>query len=377
VIVSSDKRIRVLQVVHGLGPGGIETWLLNVLRAIDRNHFQMDFVTSAPEPCFYDDAVRQLGAKIHFCPAPQSPWVYAPALFKTIRKEKYDVVHTHLDHFSGFVLRVAELAGVPKRIAHSHTDTLLNQANAGIARKTYLWAMKRWLRRSATQGLAVSDVAGKSLFPNWGHDQRWQLQYCGIDTQTFHEQPAENPRAQFGIAPDALVIGHVGGFREPKNHSFLVEIAAQAVRQNPKVHLLLVGDGPLRPSIEEKVHALGLNQHVIFTGYISDPRILLRDLFDVFLFPSLWEGLPLAVLEAQAAGVPCVLSDRISTEVEVVTPLITRLSLDEPAERWAKAVLSAATTELPAGCDPLGKIEKSGFSMRDSVNALQEIYAAN
>ncbi len=376
-MVHSAKRIRVLQVIHGLVPGGIETWLVNVLRSIDRDRFQIDFVTSAEEPCFYDDAVRQLGAKIHFCPAPRSPWMYAPALFKTIRREKYDVVHTHLDHFSGFVLRVAQAAGVPKRIAHSHTDTLRNQTQAGIARKMYLWGMKRWLHRSATLGLAVSEVAGESLFPNWGGDQRWQVLYCGIDTQAFHEQPADDARAQFGIAADAIVLGHVGGFREPKNHPFLVEIAAQALRQNPKIRLLLVGDGPLRPQIEEKVHSLGLNQQVIFTGYHHNPRILVRDLFDVFLFPSLWEGLPLAVVEAQAAGVPCVLSDRITIEVDVVKPLITRLSLNDPVERWAEAVLKAATIELPAGYDPLEKIETSGFSIRDSVNALQNIYAAN
>ncbi len=376
-MVHSAKRVRVLQVIHGLVPGGIETWLVNVLRSIDRDRFQIDFVTSTEKPCFYDDAVRELGAKIHFCPAPKSPWVYAPALHRTIRREKYDVVHAHLDHYGGFVLRVAQAAGVPIRIAHSHSDTSRKQAQAGAARKIYLWAMKRWLKRSATLGLAVSEVAGKSLFPQWGQDLRWKVLHCGVDTQIFHERPTEDVRAQFGIPPDAIVLGHVGGFREPKNHRFLIEIAAQALRQNPKVRLLLVGDGPLRPAIQEQVQGLGLEHQVIFTGYYPDSRIPLRDVFDVFLFPSLWEGLPLAVVEAQAAGVPCVLSDRISTEVDVVTPLITRISLDQTAEQWAKAVLGAAATNLPADYDPLAEVETSGFGMRDSVKALQDIYAAN
>jgi glycosyltransferase EpsF len=120
-----------------------------------------------------------------------------------------------------------------------------------------------------------------------------------------------------------------------------------------------------------------LEGKVILTGYQPDPKEFMHDMFDVFLFPSLWEGLPLAVVEAQAAGLPCVLSDRISPEVDLVKPLITRLSLDQTADTWAAAVIDAATRGMPAGRDPLAEIEASSFSMRKSVESLQEIYAAN
>jgi glycosyltransferase involved in cell wall biosynthesis len=371
------KPIRVLQVVHGLVPGGIETWLVNVLRAIDRDRFQIDFVTSAGKPCYYDENVRALGSKIHFVRAPKKPWVYAPELLRTIRRERYDVVHAHLDHYGGFVMRVAQRAGVPTRIAHSHSDTSGKQAQASTLRRMYLWNMKRWIKRSATHGLAVSDKAGGSLFPDWGRDKRWQVLYCGIDTHTFRRERNRAARAQLGIGDDAIVVGHVGGFREPKNHNFLVDVAAAAIRRCPQLRLVLASDGPLRPAIEEKVRRLGLDGKVIFTGYLSDPKEYMRDVFDVFVFPSLWEGLPLAVVEAQAAGIACVISDRITSEVDLVKPLITRCSLDLSADQWAEAVIEAARRGAPTGRNPLAEIETSSFSMCNSVNSLQEIYAAN
>lgn len=375
-MATATRPIRVLQVIHGLVPGGIETWLVNVLRVIDRQKFQVDFVTSAGKPCFYDDAVRELGSKIHFVRAPRKPWIYASDLYRTIRREGYDVVHAHLDHYAGFVLQIAQKAGVPIRIAHSHSDTSRKQAQAGNVRRMYLKGMKRWIKRAATSGLAVSDLAGESLFPDWGCDRRWQVMYCGIDTNTFRATRNRDARAKLGIGEDAIVLGHVGGFREPKNHTFLIDIMAAAVRQNPQLRLVLVGDGPLRPEIEAKIRGLGLQGKVILTGYQPDPKEFMRDVFDVFVFPSLWEGLPLAVVEAQAAGIPCVISDRISTEVDLIRPLMTRRSLEQSADDWGQAIIAAVTRQLPAGCRPLAEIEASKFSMRASVDSLQEVYAA-
>lgn len=371
------KQIRVLQVVHGLVTGGIETWLVNVLKAIDRDRFQIDFVTSTREACFYDDCVRSLGSRIHFCPSPKRPWVYAPALKRIIREGPYDVVHTHLDHYGGFVLRVAKAAGVAKRIAHSHSDTSGKQAKAGMVRRLYLRSTKRWLKRCATMGLAVSDKAGASLFPNWGRDDRWRVVYCGIATDTFHSpQDRRAARADYGLPHDGIVLGHVGGFREAKNHRFLVEIAAAALRRDPRVRLILVGDGPLRPEIEEHVHSLGVEKQVVLTGVLPDPKEVLRDIVDVFVFPSLWEGLPLAIVEAQAAGVPSVISDRISDEVDLVKRLIKRLPVSRSAEDWAAAAIAAASDRSPPG-EALAEIESSAFNIRNSVQSLEEIYAAN
>lgn len=375
-MATATRPIRVLQVIHGLVPGGIETWLVNVLRVIDRERFQVDFVTSAGKPCYYDDAVRTLGSKIHLVRAPRKPWIYAADLYRTIRQGGYDVVHAHLDHYAGFVLQVAQKAGVPVRIAHSHSDTSRKQAQAGNVRRMYLKGMKRWINRAATTGLAVSNLAGESLFPDWGCDRRWQVMYCGIDTETFRTARHREARAQFGIGDDAIVLGHVGGFREPKNHTFLVDIVAAALRQHPQLRLVLVGDGPLRPEIEKKVEQLGLQGKVILTGYQPDPKEFMRDVFDVFVFPSLWEGLPLAVVEAQAAGLPCVISDRISTEVDLIQPLMTRCSLDQSAGEWGQAIVAAAAGRLPSDRNPLAEIEASQFSMRVSVESLQDIYAA-
>lgn len=379
MIASNERPIRVAQVVHGLVVGGIETWLVNVLKTIDRNRFQVDFITSRPEACYYDDTVRALGANLIHCPSPRKPWIYGPALRKILKDGQYDAVHAHVDHYGGFIMRVARNAGVKVRIAHSHSDTSRKQSQANLWRQFYLKSTKRWIRTSATQGLAVSDLAGRSLFPTWGNDQRWNTLYCGIDTEAFHQTVNRDAiRKKFGLPEDAIVLGHLGGFREPKNHVFLVEIAKAMRSIDSRAHLLLVGDGPLREDIQQLVDQANLQQHVTFAGLVDDATEVLRGAMDVFVFPSLWEGLPLAVVESQAAGMPSVISDVISSEVTLIPSLVNRLALTDSAQHWAETAITAAKAppSLPSD-EALRQIESSRFNLANAVRTLEALYAGD
>ena len=377
MIASNDKRIRVVQVVHGLVVGGIESWLVNVLQRIDRDRFQVDFITSRPEPCYYDDEVRALGAQIHFCPSPRKPWIYGPAFRKIIKQGGYSVVHAHVDHYSGFVMRLAKSVGVKTRITHSHSNTTRNQAKAGMFRRIYLGSAKRWIRTSATVGLAVSDVAGASLFPRWGNDDRWDVLHCGINTAGFHHPVDRSAlRQHYGIPEDAFVFGHIGGFREPKNHRFLVEIAAALKKRDPSIRMLLVGDGPLRPEIEAQVRGAGVEEQVVFTGIVRDVTTVLRGAMDAFVFPSLWEGAPLAVLEAQATGIPTLMSTAVTNEIAHIPSLVQQKSLDDSADDWADALMTMA--QRPREFTPaeaLARIEASRFNVDNAVRKLEALYA--
>lgn len=372
------RSIRILQVVGGMNRGGIETWLMYILRYIDRDRFRIDFLVHTTQPCAYDDEIRALGSKIIPCLHPSQPWLYARNFKRVLREHgPYDVVHSHVHHYTGYVLRLAQQAGVPVRIAHSHSDTSQLQAKARLLRRGYLKLMTQWIARHATVGLAASRKAAVALFgPAWDADPRWQLLHCGIDMALF--QDLVDPvaiRAELGIPPDAFVIGHVGRFVELKNHTFLVDIAAKVTMREPRTHLLLVGDGPLRPALEQNVAQLGLTDRVVFVGLRPDVPRLMLGAMDVFIFPSVYEGLPLVLLEAQAAMLPCIFSDVITEEVEVVKPLMRRMCLSQPASAWVEAVLamrSAATTITQA--DTLAIVENSPFNIAYSVKALKEIY---
>ncbi|MDJ0795917.1 MAG: glycosyltransferase family 1 protein [Calothrix sp. MO_167.B12] len=374
----TQRPIRILHVVGGMVRAGIETWLMHILRHMDRDRFQMDFLVNTSEPCAYDDEIRALGSRIIPCPLQHwLPWVYA-ANFKQILRDygPYDIVHSHVHHFSGYVLRLAKQAGVPLCIAHSHNDNFFREVNAGLYRRLYLKLTESWIDRHATLGLGCSHKAAIDLFgAEWETDPRRQILYYGIDLTSF--QDVVDPvavRAEFDIPADAFVIGHVGRFHPQKNHQFLIEIFAEIAKREPKAQLLLLGEGYLQPEISQQVSQMGLSDKVIFAGSRSDvPRIMLGAM-DVFLLPSRHEGLPLVLLEAQAAGLPCIFSDVITREADLIKPLVQRMSLSQSADAWAGVVLATNNVSRNTQIESLNLVEHSCFNIQASAKNLENIY---
>ncbi|MCY7382158.1 MAG: glycosyltransferase family 1 protein [Microcoleus sp. CAN_BIN18] len=379
---TKQRPIRILHVVGGMNRGGIETWLMHVLRHIDRDRFHMDFLVHTEKPCPYDDEARTLGSKIIPCLDPSKPWLYARN-FKRILSEygPYDIVHSHVHHFSGYVLYLAKQAGIPVRIAHSHNDTSSAEANAGWLRRSYLTLTEWSIAKFATIGLGCSRNAAASLFgSSYQTDPRWQLLYYGIDLTPFRESvDAVAVRTELDIPVDAFVVGHVGRFDRQKNHEFLLEIAAEIAKREPKMRLLLIGDGSLKLDIEQKAIEMGLGDYVIFAGLRSDiPRLMLGAI-DTFVLPSLYEGLGLVLIEAQAADLPCVFSDVVPEEADVIKPLVQRNSLSKSPLVWAETILAARrdTTSDLSQTDALDIVEKSPFNITFGLKKLVEVYEAN
>lgn len=380
--LAQQRSIRILHVVGGMNRGGVETWLMHIMQHIDCNRYQMDFLVHTTQPGAYDDKIRALGSKIIPCLHPSQPRLYARN-FKRILREygPYDIIHSHVHHFSGYVLRLAHQVGIPTRIAHSHNDTSSIEARAGMYRRLYLALTRWWIFRYATLGLGCSRDALANLFGStWETDPRWRVLYYGIDLTPF--QDFVNPiavRTELGIPADAFVVGHVGRFDEQKNHKFLVEIAAEVAKREPKMRLLLVGDGPLRPGIEQKVAQLGLTDRLIFAGIRSDTPRLMLGAMDLFLFPSLHEGLPLVLLEAQAAMLPCIFSNAITEEVEIAKPLMQRICLSQPASAWADAILAARDSSSAIKYTKalnLNKMEQSPFNITTGTESLTKLYTS-
>jgi glycosyltransferase involved in cell wall biosynthesis len=379
---SKVRPIKILHVVSHMHQGGIETWLMHILRNIDRDLFQIDFMVHFPEAYEYNDEIHSLGCRIIVSPHINWKrwWTYGVNFQQILREYgPYDVVHSHIDLASGNIVRLAKYAGVPVRIAHSHNDKSQLRAKAGWKDRFLGTLLKFWIAHYATIGLACSRDAAADMFGwRWQSDRRWQILYYGLDLTPFQAkvEPAQ-VRAELGIPQDAFVIGHVGRFAPQKNHQFLVKIAAEIAKQEPKMRLLLVGTGSLRSEIEDKLAQLGLTDKVIFAGTRSDVPRLMLGAMDVFLFPSLHEGLGLVLIEAQAAGLPCILSNAIPEEADLVQPLMNRLSLSQPASEWAEVTLGQQKANLPIKqSEALLILQKdSSFGIEKCTKNLTDIYS--
>jgi glycosyltransferase involved in cell wall biosynthesis len=287
----------------------------------------------------------------------------------------YDVIHSHVHHYSGVVLRAAWQAGVPRRIAHSHSDTRLKEQGRGSLRQGYLGLMKQWIGTYATDLLASSDECRAALSENAQSTSMRRVLHCGHDFTPFQVRPDQRAvRAELGLPSDAVVVGHVGRFDSQKNQAFLIEMAAELVRLDPAARLLLIGDGKIRKQMEARAAALKLDGIVTFAGIRPDVPRLLMGAMDVFVFPSIHEGLPLACTEAQAAGLPLVISDTMTHELDVITESIRRLSLSDSPARWAEECLEAATAPRPDPAAALSRMQSSDFEISSCLSQLEVVY---
>lgn len=368
---------RPLKVLHALGafdPGGVETWLLGVLKSCDRERIEFDFCTFGQEPGVYAQEVEGLGARILRCPVSGNFLSFRRRFRRILREGRYDVVHSHVHFFSGALVRWAKAEGVPMRIAHSHTSR--DDRPDTLPRRYYRRAMKSWIRRYATHGLAASRPAAAELFgEHWEEDKRFGVLHYGIDFGPFRGPVIrEQVRSEIGLPPDAPVVGHVGRFVPAKNHHFLLEIAGELLKIRRDVHFLFVGDGPLRPEIEARSRAMGLSANVHFPGSRSDVPRLMRGAMDVFVFPSLWEGLPVALIEAQAAGLPCSICNTVPEEVVFWPESVGFLPLAAGANRWAAQVIGSFNAPRPKSNSVLDIVTQNGFSIEESVGKLKSVY---
>lgn len=363
------RALRVLHVVGGMPRAGTETWLMHLLRHVDRNVLAMDFLVHHTDPQAYDDEIRRRGASLIPCLRTYS---YARNLLKVLADYgPYDIVHSHVQHYGGVVLTLAAMAKIPVRVAHSHNDTVAETLASGWQRRAYVRVMNALVQRFSTHGIAVSTRAAVALFGSrWRRDSRWHVMPCGLDLRPFQASyDRDAVRSECGVPRNAFVVGHVGRFVEQKNHAFLLDIFAAVVRRQPQAVLVLVGEGRLRPAVERRAESLGLKDRVRCLGVREDVPKLMGGLFDVFVFPSRWEGLGLVLVEAQAAGLPCVISDVVPGEADIVSELISRVSLNSPAEIWA---LEACTMSR-LRTRPVTQLPR--FSIESSTTGLLQLYS--
>lgn len=351
---------RILQVVTYMGRGGIETMLMNYYRHIDRTKVQFDFLVHRDFRADFDDEIEALGGQIYRVP-PMNPlkMSYWKVLDNFFRAHPYEIVHCHLNYKSGIVLAAAKRAGIPVRVAHAHTASM----SAGFSKFARI-VMKPLIPRTATHYLACGKAAGDAIFGG----KPYALIANAIDAEAlrFRQEVRRRMRGELELG-DPFTVIHVGRFSEEKNHAFLLDAFAEVLKQEPNAKLVLVGDGPLRADMEQKAAALPEGS-VRFLGIRKDVPDLLQAA-DVFAFPSIFEGLPVTMIEAQASGLPCVKSATVTDEC-IVTDLVTTLPINDAAA-WVDAILR--TRSIPR-TDRLADIQVSGYDIVTAANKLERFY---
>lgn len=334
------KPIRVLQVVTIMNRGGLETMLMNYYRRIDRSRVQFDFMVHREEKGHYDEEIIKMGGRIFKMPKikPGNYQLYFRKLEEFFQTHKeYKVVHSHINENSSFVLRAAKRHGVPCRIAHSHLSDL--KLDFKFPFRLYArFSMKDYPNKY----FACSKNAGKWLFSERVLNTNELVvlnNAVNVKEFKYDADTRKKIREELDIGNE-LVIGHIGRFNKQKNHDFLIDIFKAVSNVDQDATLLLAGDGHLRRKIEDKVKKLGLQSKVKFLGVRNDVNNLMHAM-DIFLFPSLFEGLPVVLVEAQAAGLNCIVADTITRESDI-TGRVEFLSLYEAPETWAKELLSSS-----------------------------------
>ncbi|WP_047983977.1 glycosyltransferase family 1 protein [Ornithinibacillus californiensis] len=371
--MDNEKPIRVLQVVGGMNRAGTETMLMNIYRNIDRRKVQFDFISYYRDEAHYDSEIRELGGRVIQLTKTNS----ISELVRTMKEfGPYDVVHAHTLYHSGIAFLAAFLAGVKVRIAHAHTT--LDDEN-GLVRKLYISFMRYVIRMFSTNLLACSEEAGRYLFGRKGiSGGDYSFFPNVIDYKQFLDEPTSQLntfKLEEGLGK-RVVIGHIGRFIDAKNHRFLLEIMNCLLAKDPSMKLLLVGDGDNKSFIEKQVKQLGFEENVSFVGIRDDIPTMIHAM-DVFVFPSTYEGLGMVLLEAQAGGIPCVVSQAIQPEADLGIGLMTKLSLEEGTEVWASKILEQIGKKERNKQKIIRGFERKGYTLQGALSRLMYLYKTN
>jgi glycosyltransferase involved in cell wall biosynthesis len=369
---------RILHVVGGLDCGGAETWLAQVYRAMDRSQYSFDFLVHSRRPFHYEEDVKSNGANIIVCDGSGNPLRYAMNLSTILREfGPYDCVHSHVHFYSGYISAVAAANRVPLRIVQSHIDSSFVEQEYTFTRQVYARTMRKLISFAANRKIAVSTAAGNSLFGDGATSTRtWSFLPLGIDLEPYKAQVIRDQvRAEFGLASDSIAIFHVGRFDEQKNHKFLVDIAASLCAMESHSRFFFVGDGPLRSQIQDQVRSHNLDARVQFLGIRKDVPRLLQGAADLFLFPSLYEGLGLVHIEAQLAGLLSIASDAVPIEADILPKRVIRLRLASSATEWATEIATLIRSGIAHWNVDLSALEEH-VSIQASARHLANLYSS-
>ncbi|WP_203258688.1 glycosyltransferase family 1 protein [Hyunsoonleella ulvae] len=374
---------RVLQVLTIMNRGGAETMIMNYYRNMDRSKVQFDFLLHREERGAFDDEIESLGGKIYRMPpiSPNNAFKYRAKLKEFFKTHHYSVVHSHLNGLSYYVLKAAKQAGTKTRVAHSHIAIEPITIGSFFAPNKRLVftikdciqnLLKKKVLKVATNYFACGTSAGKWLFGEHEMDKVNVINNA-IDSSNFvfNSDKAQEIKKDLNLE-NKRIIGHVGRFDDQKNHFFLIDIFNEIHNKNSEIDLVLIGEGHLKNQVIEKVKKYKLEKNVHFLGVRNDVHELLNGM-DIILFPSLYEGLPVSLIEAQASGLRILTSNTVTSKINV-TGLVHFRSLDDSAVEWANLLLNLIDYKRE---NMKKKIIEANYDIKSNALVLQKFYLDN
>ena len=361
--------IRIAQIIGKWLGGGVEAVVMNYYRNIDRDKIQFDFICDEDSTNIPFEEIEKLGGKVVLIPPYQKVLKYHKELKRVLKEGKYKIVHSHINTLSVFSLFAAKCAGVPVRIAHSHSTTNQKEKKKNLIKQV----LRPFSKLFATDYMCCSELAGRWLFGDREYDKgKVYLLNNAIDIEKFeyNEQIRKRKREELGIRDSTLVIGHVGRFVEQKNHMFLIDIFSQVHKKNEDTILLLIGQGPLQNQIKDKVKSLKLEKFVKFLGQRNDVNELYQS-FDIFLLPSLYEGLGMVLIEAQCAGCYCIASTEVP-KIAKVTNNLNFIKLEDSSELWGINAVKGLNKVNRKEC--IKSIKEFGYDIKEENKKLENYY---
>lgn len=369
--------IRVLHFLHSLRRAGSQTLLLRVYRKIDRKNIQFDFAIREFAKDDYRKEIRKLGGNVFKIPklnVVNMPVIERKILDIFVDKGPFSAVHAHSDYHSGYILHAAHRYGIQQRIAHSHST-----GKYGSKFSIYVlfsWLMRRCIQRYASELVAVSRPAAEWLYGKGClNDDRLMILHNAIDLAPYSKlsDNKRKYRSLCSLPQDKILIGHIGRFTKEKNHILSIKIFKIISKIMPEARLILVGDGDLQPEVRMWVSNNDIQDKVHFLGVRTDIPEILKSL-DLFLFPSLYEGLGIVLVEAQAAGVPCVTSSVIPSEADVGLNLVDDVSLDAEIKEWIYMIRKGLKKKCPSWKVRYQALKDAGYDIEDVVMKWEELY---
>lgn len=366
----THQPIRVLQILGIVAGGGVEAVIMNYYEHINRERVQFDFVVHNDSPVDITDKVISRGGKVYkITPYTKNVFAFMYDIYKIIKKNHYTIVHSNMNTLSVFSLFAAWLAGANVRILHNHSMSVPSETKRNLIKII----LRPFAKLFANRYFACSRLAAEWMYGK-GSIESGNVTVINnaIDLRkhAFDMIRRKDLRAQMGIQENYFVVGHVGRFMYQKNHDFLIDVFADAIKRKPNMVLLLIGDGPLKKIMEGKVNSLHIKDKVVFLGLRSDVQDL-YNVMDLFVLPSYYEGLPVVGVEAQANGLPLLVSTNVTDELQL-TDLVQYKSLEENRMSWVKCILSYKKDELRK--NTFENMTVKGFNIEHEASKLENIY---
>ena len=368
------KKVKVLYFMDGIGnAGGIQEMVINWVKNFDQNKITVDILSyDTGKADNYTERFETFGGKVYIIPT----FTRKHQFFKSLKATKdffknhsdYDIIHAHASSKAYFVLREAKRCNINVRILHSHCTQFVNNS---FFSKLIGNLLKPFSNLLANNYFGCSHEAGEFLFGKRRMLKKGVIIPNGIETTSFKFSNEKNlkKREELNLG-DKIIIGNVGRFRPQKNHEFLIDVFKKVHEENANTILVLVGNGELFNQIKNKVQKLDLENHVLFLGYRSDVFEIMQT-FNVFVMTSLFEGLPVTGVEAQALGIPCVFSSNISKDVMII-PKVEFIGLNEPKNKWSERILYLANSEKVK--NPMQYLLDRKYDIKLSSNYLVDLY---